>query len=89
MFTGKSLIISMVKVLMMVGLSSCFMDSPPTSPNPSPANNAPPTVVALIPDLTVAENSPPVNNYRDLNDVFSDLEDGVWHLKVKAKAMKL
>jgi hypothetical protein len=35
-----------------------------------------PTVVAAIPDTSVVEDSGPVANYRDLNNVFSDLEDG-------------
>jgi hypothetical protein len=29
-----------------------------------------------MPDTTVAEDSPPAANYRDLNDVFLDAEDG-------------
>jgi hypothetical protein len=37
--------------------------------------NDPPVVVAAIPDAVVAENSPAMNDYRDLNDVFSDVED--------------
>ncbi|MFH1754829.1 MAG: Ig-like domain-containing protein, partial [Candidatus Latescibacterota bacterium] len=35
-----------------------------------------PTVVSAIPDTLVDEDSPPINNYRDLNDVFYDPEDG-------------
>ncbi|UCG51008.1 MAG: hypothetical protein JSW58_12505 [Candidatus Latescibacterota bacterium] len=38
--------------------------------------NDTPTTVAAIPDTSVAENSPPIDNYRDLNDVFDDVEDG-------------
>ncbi len=33
-------------------------------------------VVAAIPDTTVIDGNPPIDNYRDLNDVFFDLEDG-------------
>ena len=36
-----------------------------------------PTVVSAIPDTTVDENSPIVDNDRDLNSVFSDVEDDV------------
>ncbi|UCG50789.1 MAG: hypothetical protein JSW58_11345 [Candidatus Latescibacterota bacterium] len=39
-------------------------------------SNDPPTVASAIPDTTVAEDSSPVDDYRDLNDVFTDLEDG-------------
>jgi hypothetical protein len=35
-----------------------------------------PMVVSAIPDTTVIDDSPPVDNYRDLNDVFMDVEDG-------------
>jgi hypothetical protein len=38
--------------------------------------NDQPTIVAAIPDTTVAEDNPPIDNYRDLNDVFADIEDG-------------
>jgi hypothetical protein len=41
----------------------------------TPENNAP-VVIAAIPDTTVMENSPLIDGYRDLNDVFSDIEDG-------------
>ena len=41
----------------------------------TPVNDAP-VVAAAIPDTTVTEDDPPVDNYRDLNDVFSDVEDG-------------
>jgi parallel beta-helix repeat protein len=41
----------------------------------TPVNDQP-TIAAAIPDTTVAEDNPPINNYRDLNDVFADLEDG-------------
>ena len=41
----------------------------------NPINDAP-VVVAAMPDTAVIENSPPADNYRDLNDVFSDVEDG-------------
>ncbi len=37
--------------------------------------NTTPTVAAAIPDTTVAENSSPIDNYRDLNAVFTDVED--------------
>jgi uncharacterized repeat protein (TIGR01451 family) len=40
-----------------------------------PAANNPPTVAAAIPDTTVIEDSAPVDNYRDLNAVFTDVED--------------
>ena len=36
----------------------------------------PPTVAAAIPDTTVIGDSSPVNNYRDLKAVFTDIEDG-------------
>ncbi|UCG53206.1 MAG: hypothetical protein JSW58_06530, partial [Candidatus Latescibacterota bacterium] len=38
--------------------------------------NTPPSVVSAMSDTTVVENSPPIDNYRDLNDVFTDVEDG-------------
>jgi hypothetical protein len=38
--------------------------------------NDPPVVASAIPDTTVAEDSGDIPDYRDLNDVFSDLEDG-------------
>jgi hypothetical protein len=41
----------------------------------TPVNDQP-TIAAAIPDTTVAEDNPPIDNYRDLNDVFADLEDG-------------
>jgi hypothetical protein len=37
----------------------------------TPENDAP-FVVSAMPDTSVAEDSPPVVGYRDLNDVFSD-----------------
>ncbi len=40
-----------------------------------PANTAP-TVVSGMPDTTVSKDSPAIDNYRDLNDVFWDNEDG-------------
>ncbi len=40
------------------------------------AENDTPVVVVAIPDTTVAEDSGDILNYRDLNDVFSDVEDG-------------
>ncbi|MDH3216980.1 MAG: Ig-like domain-containing protein [Candidatus Krumholzibacteria bacterium] len=40
------------------------------------AVNDPPTVVSAMADTTVAEDNAPINDYRDLNDVFSDIEDG-------------
>ncbi|MDH3216605.1 MAG: Ig-like domain-containing protein [Candidatus Krumholzibacteria bacterium] len=40
------------------------------------AVNDSPMVVAAIPDTTVDEDNPPIDNYRDLNDVFADIEDG-------------
>ena len=39
-------------------------------------SNAIPTVTSAIPDTTVAESSPPIDNYRDLKAVFTDAEDG-------------
>ncbi|MCH7935051.1 MAG: hypothetical protein IIC36_13745, partial [Gemmatimonadetes bacterium] len=38
--------------------------------------NSAPTVAAAIADTTVVENSPPVVNYRDLETVFTDVEEG-------------
>jgi hypothetical protein len=38
--------------------------------------NDTPVVVSAIPDTMVTEDSAPVGNYRDLNDVFLDAEDG-------------
>ena len=38
--------------------------------------NDQPTVIAAIPDTTVIENNPTIDNYRDLNAVFDDPEDG-------------
>ncbi|MCK4775001.1 MAG: cadherin-like domain-containing protein, partial [Candidatus Krumholzibacteria bacterium] len=38
--------------------------------------NDPPRVIAALPDTAVAMDSAPIDNYRDLNDVFSDDEDG-------------
>ncbi|MCH7933624.1 MAG: hypothetical protein IIC36_06470, partial [Gemmatimonadetes bacterium] len=38
--------------------------------------NQAPTVAAAIADTTVVESNPPINNYRDLKIVFTDLEDG-------------
>ena len=38
--------------------------------------NDQPVVVSAIPDTTVMENSGDVANYRDLNTIFSDIEDG-------------
>ena len=38
--------------------------------------NDQPTVIAAIPDTTVIENNPTIDNYRDLNAVFNDVEDG-------------
>ena len=40
------------------------------------AVNDDPTVAAAIPDTTVSEDAPTIDNYRDLNAVFTDLEDG-------------
>ena len=40
------------------------------------AVNDQPTVIAAIPDTTVIENNPAIDNYRDLNAVFDDVEDG-------------
>ena len=39
-------------------------------------NSGGPTVAAAIPDTTVIENSSPVDNYRDLKAVFTDVEEG-------------
>jgi hypothetical protein len=36
----------------------------------------PPIVMSAIPDTTVAQDNGPIDNYRDLNDVFSDVEEG-------------
>ena len=38
--------------------------------------NQAPTVAAAIADTTVAESNPPIDNYRDLTAVFTDVEDG-------------
>ena len=38
--------------------------------------NDAPTLAAAIPRTTLNEDNPPVDNYRDLNAVFSDVEDG-------------
>ena len=38
--------------------------------------NQTPTVASAIPDTTVIENSPTIDNYRDLKAVFTDVEDG-------------
>ena len=38
--------------------------------------NTPPTVASAIPDTTVNEDNPTINNYRDLNAVFTDAEQG-------------
>ncbi|MCK5643309.1 MAG: hypothetical protein KAJ19_21045, partial [Gammaproteobacteria bacterium] len=38
--------------------------------------NQTPVVASAIPDTSVVENNGPIDNYRDLNDVFSDAEDG-------------
>ena len=38
--------------------------------------NSTPTVASAIADTTVAESSPPIDNYRDLKAVFTDVEDG-------------
>ena len=43
---------------------------------PSSASAVPPAVTNAIPDTTVTADSPPVSNYRDLNAVFDDAEDG-------------
>ena len=43
---------------------------------PAPAAAVAPVVSQAIPDTTVAEDSPLVANYRDLNNVFLDAEDG-------------
>ena len=40
------------------------------------SSNSTPTVASAIPDTTVVENSPAVDNYRDLKAVFTDVEDG-------------
>ena len=37
---------------------------------------APPTLASAIPDTTVSEDNVPIDNYRDLNNVFTDIEDG-------------
>ena len=41
----------------------------------SPVNDVP-IVVSAMPDTTVTEDDPTITAYRDLNDVFSDVEDG-------------
>jgi WD40 repeat protein len=38
--------------------------------------NDTPVVVAALPDTTVYQDAPPIDNVRDLNDVFGDEEDG-------------
>jgi hypothetical protein len=40
------------------------------------AVNNTPTIASAIPDTTVNEDNPPIDNYRDLNSVFSDIENG-------------
>jgi hypothetical protein len=39
-------------------------------------NNDAPTVASAIPDTTVVRNNPSIDDYRDLNNVFTDSEDG-------------
>ena len=39
-------------------------------------SNWAPTVASAIPDTTVTENASPIDNYRDLKAVFTDVEDG-------------
>ena len=39
-------------------------------------NNSTPTVASAIPDTTVVEDNAPIDNYRDLKAVFTDVEDG-------------
>jgi hypothetical protein len=39
-------------------------------------DNDVPFIVSAIPDTSVVKGNPPINKYRDLNDVFSDREDG-------------
>jgi len=43
--------------------------------NVLPVNDQPVAVAAIV-DTTVLENGPPIDNYRDLNLVFDDVEDG-------------
>ena len=38
--------------------------------------NGTPTVASAIPDTTVAMDAAPIDNYRDLKAVFTDVEDG-------------
>jgi hypothetical protein len=38
--------------------------------------NDPPIVASAMPDTTVAESNGPIDNYRDLNNVFIDAEEG-------------
>jgi hypothetical protein len=40
------------------------------------AGNDPPVVASAMPDTSVVEDSGHILGYRDLNDVFSDVEDG-------------
>ena len=40
------------------------------------SSNQTPTVASAIPDTTVVENNPAIDNYRDLKAVFTDVEDG-------------
>ncbi len=38
--------------------------------------NTAPTVASAIPDTTLNQDNPPIDNYRDLNAVFTDAEEG-------------
>jgi hypothetical protein len=42
----------------------------------SPQANAPPLVISEIQNVTIQAGDPPLDSYRDLNEVFADPEDG-------------
>jgi len=52
------------------------LESERANPQAPSSPLAAPVVVSAIPDTTVNEDAPPIDNYRDLNQVFYDAEDG-------------